>query len=107
MSSKPTPEARADYWRQQIETWQSSGQSQQAYCKANGLNYGRFLYWRRKFREIRAHQAHKPSPAFVPVAWPMGASTSGLSVVLPSGLELRGVSTDNLPLVERLLDHLS
>ena len=43
-------ESLARYWLQQIEAWQSSGQTQQAYCKTNELSYHRFGYWRRKFR---------------------------------------------------------
>jgi len=51
MPDKAEPEALASYWRQQIEAWQSSGQTQQAYCKTNELSYHRFGYWRRKFRQ--------------------------------------------------------
>jgi hypothetical protein len=43
-------ETQAQYWQGQIEPWRVSGQSQLAYCKANGLNYRRFGYWLRKFR---------------------------------------------------------
>ena len=44
MSSKAESEALTRYWQQQIEAWQSSGQTQQAYCKANELSYHRFGY---------------------------------------------------------------
>ncbi len=33
MSGKTETEDLASYWQQQIEAWQSSGQTQQAYCK--------------------------------------------------------------------------
>ena len=49
MPSKAESEALASHWLQQIEAWQSSGQPQHAYCKANKLSYHRFGYWRRKF----------------------------------------------------------
>jgi hypothetical protein len=42
MPSEAESEALASYWLQQIETWQSSGQTQQAYCKTNELSYHRF-----------------------------------------------------------------
>ena len=50
MPVKAESEALASYWLQQIEAWQSSGQPQHAYCKANKLSYHRFGYWRRKHR---------------------------------------------------------
>ena len=50
MSVKTASENLASYWHQQIEALQSSGQTQQAYCKANELSYHRFGYWLRKFR---------------------------------------------------------
>jgi len=107
MPNNATSEARADYWRQQIEAWQTSGQSQQGFCKANDLSYPRFVYWRRKFRKIAAIRQQQVHPDFVPVAWQSPAPTTGLSVVLPSGLELRGISADNLGLVHQLLSRLS
>ena len=39
MPVKAESEALASYWLQQIEAWQSSGQTQQAYCKAHELSY--------------------------------------------------------------------
>jgi len=50
MNDSQSPDTRAQYWRAQIDAWQASGQTQQAFCKANDLNYPRFGYWLRKFR---------------------------------------------------------
>ncbi|MGB5300889.1 MAG: hypothetical protein WBN48_19385, partial [Thiogranum sp.] len=52
---------------QQIEAWQSSGQTQQAYCKANELSYHRFGYWRRKFRQQSPEAQSQKGSGFVPV----------------------------------------
>ena len=65
MSVKAEPEALASYWQQQIAAWQSSGQTQQAYCKTNDLSYHRFGYWLRKFR--RQAQEAQSQKGFVPV----------------------------------------
>jgi len=35
------------------------------------------------------------------------SSGHGLSLVLPSGVELRGIASDNLPLVQQLLSRLA
>ena len=93
------------YWKAQIDAWQASGQSQQAFCKANDLTYSRFGYWLRKLRR-RGVVATAPGQrsGFVPV---VAASTRGdLSVHLPNGIELRGVSAQNLHVVEQLLARL-
>ena len=34
-----------------IETWKSSGQSQQAFCKAQSQAYSVFHYWYKKYRQ--------------------------------------------------------
>ncbi|MGB5198937.1 MAG: hypothetical protein WBN68_11830 [Sedimenticolaceae bacterium] len=52
MNDSESPDTRERYWRAQIDAWQVSGQSQQAFCKANDLNYPRFGYWLRKFRHL-------------------------------------------------------
>jgi len=105
MNESEAPETRAQYWKVQTDAWQASGQSQQAFCKANDLDYSRFGYWLRKLRRqgVVADAARRRS-GFVPVvAAPAG---DGLSVHLPNGIELRGVSDQNLHVVEQLLARL-
>jgi len=104
MNSKAASEDLASYWQQQIEAWSSSGQTQQAYCKANALSYHRFGYWRRKFR--RQVQSRKDS-GFVPVTHSAPSQSAGLSLAFPSGLVLRGIAGDNLSLVYQLLGRLT
>jgi hypothetical protein len=106
MPDKAEPEALTRYWLQQIEAWQSSGQTQQAYCKTHELSYHRFGYWRRKFlRQSQAAQRRKGS-GFVPVTHSATSQAVGLSLVFPSGLVLRGIVGDNLPIVYQLLSRL-
>ena len=107
MSRKATSEALSNYWQQQVDRWQVSGESQQGFCKTHDLNYHRFIYWRRKF-EDRPTENQSPSPtALVPVIYRPPSTAVGLSLVLPNGLELHGLSEDNLSLVQQLLDRLS
>lgn len=104
MMLSTSPDARTRHWQEKINAWQNSGQSQQAFCKANDLNYARFGYWLRKFR-LQSGQTEPGSSGFVPVvAQPPGNS---LSLVLPNGLELRGIASDNLVVVQQLLSRLS
>ena len=105
MPVKAESEALASYWLQHTEAWQSSGKTQRAYCETNELSYHRFGYWLRKFRQQA--QSQKDS-GFVPVVTPSAPSQSaGLSLAFPSGLVLRGIACDNLPLVYQLLARLS
>ncbi len=105
MNDSESPDTREQYWKAQIDAWQVSGQSQQAFCKANDLSYPRFGYWLRKFRQQGSvAAARRRLSGFVPVvAAPVG---DGLSVHLPNGIELRGVSEQNLHVVEQLLVRL-
>ena len=105
MKAVESSQTREDFWRAQIEAWRASGQSQQAFCRANDLNYPRFGYWLRKFRRqgAGATGAQRAS-GFVPVMAMPGDGS--LSVHLPNGIELRGVSEQNLHVVEQLLARL-
>ena len=104
MNDSETPKKGEHYWKTQIDAWQASGQSQQAFCKANDLNYSRFGYWLRKLRRQGQIAEPRRASGFVPI---VAASTGGgLSVHLPNGIELRGVSERNLHVVEQLLARL-
>jgi len=104
MNDSELPDTREQYWRAQIDAWQACGQSQQAFCKANELNYPRFGYWLRKFRRQGLVSAPRRSSGFVPVV--ASSVSGGLSVHLPNGIELRGVNEQNLHVVEQLLARL-
>ena len=104
MTDRTSPDTRTQYWKAQIEAWQASGQSQQSFCKANDLNYPNFGYWLRKFRRQGVAAAPHRASGFVPVV--ASTITGELTVHLPNGIELRGISEQNLPLVEQLLARL-
>ena len=104
MASKEQSAALAEYWRQYIDTWKASDQSQSAFCRVNELNYHRFLYWQRKFRKQERQDANG---GFVSVTRQADPAPGGLSIVLPRGLVLQGISASNLPVVYQLLSHLS
>jgi len=107
MPSKAGSEALTSYWQQQIEAWQSSAQTQQAYCKANELSYHRFGYWLRKFRKQAQPARSQTGSGFVPVTHSALSQSTGLSLALPSGLVLHGIAGDNLPVVYQLVSRLT
>ena len=107
MSRKAASDALSGYWQQRIDAWRISGQSQQAYCKAHDLSYHRFVYWRRKLEKPQTANRSPSSSALVPVTVQAPCTASGLSLVFPNGVELRGLSEDNLSLAQQLLGRLS
>ena len=106
MSKKATSEGLTGYWREQVDAWRASGESQQAFCQRHDLSYHRFIYWRRKLAD-QGTERRGVHPALVPVHYQPTPSETTLSLVLPGGIELRGIALDNLPVVQQLLSRLS
>jgi len=96
---------RQTFWQNHVTAWQASGLSQKAYCRQQDLGTSAFGYWARKLRQPGQQAGHARS-GFVPVALASPAA-AGLSLVLPNGVEVRGIAADNLALVQELLDCLS
>jgi hypothetical protein len=94
-------EGLAEYWKDQINRWETSGATQSAFCKMHDLSYHRFTYWRRKFDERRAG-----SGGFALVKY-QDTGTSHLSVALPNGLVVQGIGADNLGVARELLESLT
>lgn len=107
MSNTSKSTARSRYWREQVERWRVSGQTQRAFCLGNDLNYPCFGYWRRKFLP----KSPSPGPrrrqsAFVPVLHEGSSAPSALSMTLPNGVVLRGIAPENVAVVCQLLAEL-
>ena len=107
MTTLEQGEARAAFWQQHIEQWRLSNQTQKAYCQEHDLDYHRFGYWLRRTvpRPTNQQVANKAS-VFVPVI-NRQASSAGLSLILPNGVVLQGIDSDNLSVVRQLLGTLS
>jgi hypothetical protein len=54
-----------EYWKDQLEKFESFPGSAREYCKQNGLRYGRFYRYKRKFGFIKVRRA--PQKAFVQI----------------------------------------
>ncbi|MDJ0823667.1 MAG: hypothetical protein QNJ09_17895 [Paracoccaceae bacterium] len=104
MPSKAESENLAARWRPLIDAWHGSGQTQKAFCRANDLSYDQFVYWRRKFARGDVDAGPVRSSALVPVTYT--STAPGLSLLLPNGMELRGLTLDNVPVVQQLLARL-
>jgi len=104
MATKAQSAALAEHWRHNIDAWKTSGQSQAEFCSVNELSYHRFCYWQRKFHR-QAQQ--KASGGFAAVSRQPEPISNGLSIALPRGLVVQGITADNLSLVYQLLSRLS
>jgi hypothetical protein len=98
-------------WRERIEAWRRSGQTQQEFCRAHGLSAGSFSHWKAELvrREgLRASvrvadtaaaggDRRERSPealSWSEVRWPAGAAEvagdgGGFEIVLPRGWSVR------------------
>jgi hypothetical protein len=101
MNDLPNPVPLTDYWRQQVENWKNSNQSQAKFCQINELSYHRFVYWRRKFDRGTT----RDRGGFVAVEHRPQVN-DGLTLSLPNGLVIHGICAGNVPMVRQLLEQL-
>jgi len=94
----------AAFWPIHIEQWQTSGQSQAAYCRQHDLCPQKFGYWKRKsivkpttpsgFAHIRLDEI------------PAADLVTGLSLQFNDGTRLEGITQSNIPFIQPLLELL-
>lgn len=109
MTSKEERQRREAFWREQVEHWKQSGATQTGFCKANNLVYHRFVYWLHKF-EARPRPSAPPAKQtgrFVGVTRTEPESAAGLTVALPNGMSLQGITPDNVATACWLMERLS
>jgi len=97
------------YWHRHMAGWKSSGVSQAKFCKNNNLVYHQFLYWRHKLKQTtnkNQQQPRRPSGNGFASVSIQPATKSGLSLLLPNGLIIRGIHAENLSVVSQLMTAL-
>ena len=85
-----------------VAGWSQSGQSQQAYCAAQGLSMAVFQYWLRHWRES---EVERGDGEFVEVR--PKPSVQGLIVEYPNGIKVHlpeGYSEHQLRVLLKLLE---
>lgn len=103
---------RTRYWEEQLTAWQTSGVSGQAFCKAQGLVYHQFIYWRRKLLATDNEVAADKIAGFARVtpaprrSEPGVPSESELTVSLPGGIAITGLHAGNVALLGDILRQL-
>lgn len=104
MNDISDPQARHTYWQQQVNTWKESGLSGAKFCEAHDLSYHRFVYWRQKLGCSTAPKKTVPAAGGFTRITVQPERDDGLSLSLPSGLIVRGISAANISVVRQLLD---
>jgi len=95
---------REQFWQQHIRQWQASGLSKMQYCRENELVYHQLIYWSDKTRQPESTPTETESNfVSVSLAPAQTNSTSSLSVELPNGITVAGVSAETISLVPQLL----
>lgn len=85
------PERRAEI----IAGYATSGMTQKAYARREGVNYHTLVAWLGRSRRDQTATEPAPeanAPRFAQLAWPpdAGPTSSRLEIVLPDGVTLRG-----------------
>ena len=73
-------------WVERMESWQLSGVSVAAFCRAENLSRAQFVYWQRALGAVKVASAKRPM--LVPVRVDT-VPVSALELALPNGLRLR------------------
>lgn len=93
--------SRVEVWRARVEAWQSSGQSQGAFCRERRISPSALSYWKRRLSRSPSSRTERVSVGessrvrFAEVLLPAGAGASvdrgaaELELVLPNGWSVR------------------
>lgn len=106
MKDPQTPSNLNLHWQALIKQWQASGLSGSQFCIQQDLVYHQFMYWKQKFSKQTPIAKSSSGNGFARVIAQPNTSESGLSIVLPNGVEIRNIGPANIDLVNQLLERL-
>lgn len=108
-----TPTEKLHFWQQQMNDWEATGLSGNAFCKQQSLIYHQFIYWRQKLVSVETCPKQAPAATgfaqVVPSAPRLGVETgdaAGLTVSLPGGVAITGLHAGNIELLGTVLRQL-
>ena len=93
----------AEFWKEHLDGWRQSGQTQVAYCASHGLGIKSFARWKRK--EKNAAQTVKLPLTLVPVSLGIPATDSVVRLRSPGGWRIE-MSAGGAPWLADLLRQL-
>lgn len=115
MSDVTTRSQLQEFWGEHVACHRNSDMSMAAYCRDNDLPYHQMVYWSSKFAGegcsvADATTASAPLSALIPIRIACEPSTAGsstgLSVRLPSGIVVTGITADTVGLLNAVVHAL-
>lgn len=103
MPSNHSLDTRTEYWQQHVNAWSQTELSGAKFCKAQGLVYHQFVYWRQKLQAFSPEPSCAPTPSGFSQVSRQPDDSSGLTLSLPNGIEMRGIHAGNVSVVQTLL----
>jgi hypothetical protein len=103
-----TATEKVHFWQQQMNDWEATGLSGNAYCKQQSLIYHQFVYWRQRLTSAENNPKLAPAATgFTQVISSVpGVSTgeiNGLTVSLSGGISISGLHAGNIDLLGAVL----
>lgn len=99
-SAAESAQGKRALWGRRVAAWERSGQSQRAWCKAEGVSLSTFQWWRQRLaQEVPSERV----PSFMPLRLEPEAATASIEVRLRSGTQIRIEGEAALRAVEPLL----
>ncbi len=95
-------EEKRAHWASVIKEWKASGESQSHYCERHNIKPHQLTYWAQVSTSAHLPEQAKNHNRFMAVQIP-DSQPGGLTVRLPNGLQLEGVSLSNLAVVQQII----
>lgn len=101
---------RAEFWQQHLDRCMKSGMSKIKYCQQYQLAYHQLMYWQKRLSTKKALDSStikSTDSRLVPVVvGPQPTTAAGLSLSLPNGIQITGITEHTLNCVKPLLAQL-
>jgi len=97
-----TKEQKRARWAKVIKQWKESGESQSRYCQIHNIKLHQLTYWAQVSKPAHRAEASENHSGFVSVQIP-DSQPVGLTIRLPNGLQLEGVTLSNLGVVQQII----
>jgi len=98
-----TKEQKRAHWVSVVQDWKSSGDSQSRYCQRHNIKPHQLTYWAQVSNSTQRPEPSKNHNGFVALPIP-DIQSPGLTIRLPNGLQLEGVTPSNLTVVQRIIE---
>ena len=100
-------QAKEEEWTRILNDWKQSGLNQTQYCKKNNIKHDLFSYYKCQLipavKNNTATKEKKSAFAKVIINGPTKPPTA-LQIMLPNGAVISGIHTENLSLVNALME---